>query len=122
MVPDRDDDEHPGSTRYQLITCIVQRGKADDAVQAALKAGAPAATMSFGRGTGVRERLGLLKIAISPEKEIIEVVVPSDLAAGVFDALVDAARLRTPGMGFIYMSPVVRVLASGGEPTADAPD
>jgi len=94
----------------------VQRGKADDAVKAALRAGAPAATISFARGTGIRERLGLLKIAISPEKEVIEIVVPAEVADAVFDALVDAAKLTTPGMGFIYSIPVERALISTERP------
>jgi len=107
------------SAPYQLITCIVQRGKADDAVKAALQAGAPAATISFARGTGIRERLGLLKIAISPEKEVIEIVVPAEHADAVFDALVEAGKLRTPGMGFIYMTPVSRILAHAPHDDAD---
>ena len=97
-------------SNHQLITCIVQRGKADEAVKAAMRAGAPAATISFARGTGIRERLGLLKIAISPEKEVIETVVPAEVADAVFDAFVEAAKLDTPGMGFIYMTPVGRAL------------
>lgn len=43
----------------KLITCIVQRGKADKAVDAALKAGAEGATTFYARGTGVRQRLFL---------------------------------------------------------------
>lgn len=117
-MPDRRELGQADSGHHQLITCIVQRGKAENAVRAAMLAGAPAATISFARGTGIRERLGLLKIAISPEKEVIEIVVTSDCADKVFDALVDAAKLRTPGMGFIYMTPVTRVLASGGAPAA----
>jgi nitrogen regulatory protein P-II 1 len=51
-----------------VITCIVQRGSADDVMKAANKAGATGATIYFARGTGVRERLGLLGIAIQAEK------------------------------------------------------
>ena len=43
-----------------LITCIVQRGKAENVIDAALKAGAPGATYYYGRGTGVRQKLGIL--------------------------------------------------------------
>jgi len=45
----------------KLITCIVQRGKADKAVDAALKAGAEGATMYYARGTGVKQRLGMMQ-------------------------------------------------------------
>jgi len=111
-------DARSASRGHQLIACIVQRGRADDAVKAAIKAGAPAATISFARGTGIRERLGLLKIAISPEKEVIEIVVAAERADAVFDALVEAGKLKTPGMGFIYMVPVSRVLIHNPGPDA----
>jgi len=54
-----------------MITCIVQRGKADVVVQAAHDAGAQAATIYYGYGTGIREQLGLLGLAVDVEKEWI---------------------------------------------------
>jgi nitrogen regulatory protein PII len=95
-------------TNVQLITCVVQRGKGEAVAKAAMKAGAPAATVYFARGTGIRERLGLLRIAISPEKEVIDIVISDDKANAVFDAMVSEGKLDTPGMGFIYMIPVSR--------------
>ena len=100
-------------TNLKLITCIVQRGKADDVVKAARMAGAPAATIYFARGTGIRERLGLLKIFISPEKEVVEMVIPNEEADKVFDAVVEAGKLDIPGMGFIYMTSVDKALMLG---------
>jgi hypothetical protein len=35
--------------------------------------------VSFGTGRGIRDRLGLLRIAVNPEKEIIETVVGQGL-------------------------------------------
>lgn len=102
-------------TNLKLIVCIVQRGKADEVVKAAMKAEAPAATIYFARGTGIREQLGFLKVFISPEKEVIEMVVSSEEADKVFDAIVDAGKLDTPGMGFIYMTPVDKALMSGSQ-------
>ena len=58
-------------SNLNLITCIVQRGRAEKVVDAALKAGAPGATHFYGRGTGVRQKLGVLSKLIVPEKEII---------------------------------------------------
>ena len=58
-----------------LITCIVQRGRAEKVVDAALKAGAPGATYYYGRGTGVRQKLGVLSKLIVPEKEIILILL-----------------------------------------------
>lgn len=91
-----------------IITCIVERGNADDVVGAAKKAGAKAATIYFARGTGIRERLGLLGIAIQPEKEIIEIAVHPSVADAVFDAMAEAGKLHLPGKGFIYMTQAVK--------------
>ncbi|MDP6349374.1 MAG: hypothetical protein QF719_08445 [Chloroflexota bacterium] len=58
------DEDHPDSQATKMIMAIVQRGRADQAVTGALRSGAQAATVFFGRGMGVCERLGLLGLAI----------------------------------------------------------
>lgn len=93
-------------TDVALITCIVQRGLADTLVKAAQEAGAQGATVSFAQGTGVRERLGLLGVSVEVEKEIINVVVSTDQADRIFEAMYYAGKLDTPGMGFMYITPL----------------
>ncbi|MEW6516099.1 MAG: P-II family nitrogen regulator [candidate division FCPU426 bacterium] len=93
-------------TDVALITCIVQRGAADTIVKAAREAGAQGATIFYGRGTGVRERLGVLGIAVEVEKEVIQVVVSTDQADRIFECMFAAGKLDTPGMGFIYLTPL----------------
>lgn len=91
-------------TDLVLLTCVVERGEADDVVAAARKAGAPAATIFYARGTGVRERLGLLGIAIQPEKEVIQIVMHQADVDPVFEAMAEAGKLHLPGKGFLYMT------------------
>ena len=93
-------------TDAALITCIVQRGEADVIVNAAREAGAQGATVNFARGSGVRERLGLLGVAVEVEKEIINIVVSSDQVDYVFEKMYMAGELDTPGRGFIYVTPL----------------
>lgn len=93
-------------TDAALITCIVQRGAADNIVKAARQAGAQGATVNYARGSGVRERLGLLGVAVEVEKEIINIVVSSDQVDYVFEKMYMAGNLDTPGMGFIYITPL----------------
>src|SRR5688572_22914881 len=81
----------------QMIMAIVQRGKADKPIKAALKAGAQSAVAFFGRGLGIRERLGLLGLAVQPEKEIVMLVVPASLTDLVVRAMVRAGNLDQPG-------------------------
>jgi len=89
-------------TDASLITCVVQRGLADDMVKAAQEAGAQGATIYFGRGTGVRERLGILGLTVEAEKEIIIIVVANDQLDRVFEKMYLAGKMDTPGMGIMY--------------------
>ena len=95
-----------------LITCVVQRGKGDKVVKAAVAAGAGGATIHFARGTGTRERLGLLGLAIVPEKEVIFIVVSDEELDPIFEAICTAGKLNVPGMGIAFVTPITRM--SGG--------
>jgi nitrogen regulatory protein P-II 1 len=93
-------------TDVTLITCIVQKGLADPMVDAAREAGAQGATVHYARGSGIRERLGILGIAVEVEKEVINIVVARDQVDRVFERMYLAGHLDTPGMGFIYVTPL----------------
>lgn len=96
----------PGNNGLKLITCVVQRGRADKLMKAAIAAGAGGATVFFARGIGVRERLGLLGLAIVPEKEVIKIVCEKSQVKPIFDALVKAGDINTPGHGIAYVSAI----------------
>ena len=91
-------------TDVSMITCVVQRGKADAVVKAAQDAGAQGATVYYGHGSGVRERLGLLGLAIDVEKEIITSLVSDDHVDRIFERMYFAAELDVPGNGIIYIT------------------
>jgi nitrogen regulatory protein PII len=91
-------------TDVMLISCVVQRGLADTITSAAKSAGAQGATVFFARGMGIKERLGLIGVAVDAEKEVIHVVVSSEQAERVFESMYLAGKLDTPGMGIMYMS------------------
>ncbi|MCB2107819.1 MAG: P-II family nitrogen regulator [Rhodobacteraceae bacterium] len=89
-------------TDVMLITCVVQRGVADAIIKAAREAGAQGATVSFGKGMGVRERLGVLGVAVNVEKEVINIVVSTEQVDRVFEKMYLAGNLDTPGMGIMF--------------------
>lgn len=93
-------------TDVELITCIVQKGKADEIVAAAFEAGAHGATVNYAQGSGIREKLGALSVAVEAEKEIIQLIVSSEQLNRVFDSMYIAGNLDTPGMGFMYVTKV----------------
>ena len=91
-------------TDVSMITCVVQRGRADQVVQAAQEAGAQGATIYYGYGSGVRERLGILGLAIDVEKEIITTLVADDQVDRIFERMYFAAEMDIPGAGIIYIT------------------
>lgn len=88
----------------ELITCIVQKGVADTVTKVAFEAGAQGATVNYATGSGVRERLGVLGVAVEAEKEIVQIIVSSDQVDRIFDVIYLEAKLDTPGMGFMYVT------------------
>ena len=93
-------------TDVSLVTCVVQRGLADDVIKAAQGAGAQGATVYYARGGGVRERLGVLGYAIEVEKEIITILVANEQVDRIFECMYIAGNLDTPGMGIMYVTPL----------------
>ena len=93
-------------TDVALITCVVQRGFADEIIKAAQEVGAQGATVYYARGGGIRERLGVLGLAIEVEKEVINIVVANDQIDRVFEKMYIAGKLDTPGMGIMYVTPL----------------
>ena len=91
-------------TDVSMITCVVQRGKAEAVVQSAQDAGAQGATIYYGSGSGVRERLGLLGLAVDVEKEIITILCGDEQLDRVFEKMYFAAELDLPGAGIIYVT------------------
>ncbi|MFO7760246.1 MAG: P-II family nitrogen regulator [Thermodesulfobacteriota bacterium] len=98
------------SESLNMITCIVQRGEADKVVDAALEAGAEGATIYYARGRGVREKLGIAKWLIKPEKEVIIIVTRPEETNAVFDAIIKVGHLNRKGMGFAFLHKVDRAI------------
>ena len=91
------------------ITCVVENGKGGEAVKAARGAGAGGAIIYSGRGVGIRERVGLLGIAIEAEKDIVEMLVGSDQADMVAHAIFSALDIGRPGGGMVQLTPLEAV-------------
>jgi hypothetical protein len=95
-----------------LVSCVVQRGRGNDIARSALELGGNVPTVNFGIGTGVRDRLGLLRIAIPAEKEIVSLLVEPTEQVATLESLIAAGRLDRPGRGFVGASPVAYGIAN----------
>ena len=65
--------------------------------------------MSYARGTGVRDRMGLIGVTIDEQKEVVRIVASKEQASRVFEAMYLAGDLDTPGKGIMYMSDLEHV-------------
>ncbi len=94
---------------FDLIMTIVNRGYADQVVDAARSAGAHGGTVFYARGTGVHEVEKFFAICIQPEKEVVINLVKHDQTQGIMHSIVAAAGLKTDGRGLAFALPVTNV-------------
>lgn len=92
-----------------LITAVVPVGRADTLLKAVRDAGAMGGMVHMARGTGARERLGLLGIAIDAEKEVVSVIVPADHQDFIAETIYNAGELGAPGNGYLYLTALDRM-------------
>lgn len=97
------------SIMYQLITAIVEKGKAEDVVASAEKAGSRGGTVVKARGSGVHETTKLFSMEIEPEKEIVLILAKTDTTENIVNAIKDALKMDEPDGGIVYTQPVDKV-------------
>ena len=95
---------------FDQITIVVQYKDERKVLDAILKAGAQGATYSYGRGTGVRQRLGFLGRLIEAEKVLIFATVTPDKTQAVVRAATEAAALDKPGNGLLTVQKVAQAV------------
>ena len=102
---------------HELIMCIVNEGFSDAVMDAAREVGARGGTVIDAHGTANKEAEKLFRIVISPQKEIVMIVVPTELRDTVLHALYKEVGLNTPGQGIAFAMPVDNVVGiSDGKP------
>lgn len=90
-----------------LITCVLSTaGGGENLARLALELGTGVPIVTLGTGTGMRDRLGLLRITVPPAKELVHLLVPALDAEGVIRQLVEEGKLNRPGRGFVYSAAV----------------
>jgi nitrogen regulatory protein PII len=87
------------------IHCTMSKGLVDEVARLLLHLGiVPMITNAA--GTGLRDQLGILRITIPKEKELLSVVVGQQESQNIMDKLISWGKLDRPGRGFIWQVPV----------------
>ena len=95
---------------FEVILCILNRGFADTAMDAARAAGAKGGTILHGRGTAAPDAEKLFGITIQPEKEVVMILVADKIKDGVLKALYDTVGTGTDAQGIAFSLPVAQTV------------
>ncbi|MGI6701304.1 MAG: P-II family nitrogen regulator [Christensenellales bacterium] len=93
---------------YNLIVTIVNKGKADEVMEACRREGVKGGTLLKGRGQGIHEQIKLFGIHIEPEKDILLNIVERDKTESVLKAINAAVDLDKPSNGIAFVLEVQR--------------
>lgn len=99
---------------HEVIFCVVNAGFSEAVMDAAKEFGARGGTVIRARGTANSESEKLFGITIQPEKEIVMILVPSDIKDDILHALYREVGLKTPGQGIAFSMPVDNVVGLSG--------
>ena len=88
---------------YNQISIIVDKGNAENVVDAAMLAGAKGGTIINARGSGIHETSKIFSIEIEPEKEIVLIISKKEETDKIVDTIREKINIDVPGNGIIYV-------------------
>ncbi|HOO99085.1 MAG TPA: hypothetical protein PLV06_07005 [Bacteroidales bacterium] len=89
-----------------VICVLSEPGSGELMSKVALDLGICVPLVTFGSGNDIRDQLGLIRITIPAEKEIVHMVMPEHDSESLIRTLIEQVHLDRPGRGFIYKTPV----------------
>ena len=95
-------EETMSDKNYQMINVIVNKGYAEDAMEAARKAGAGGGTIIGARGTAKEGDAAFFGMKIVPEKEMLMILVPAEKKSAIVEAITALPCFAEAGSGIIF--------------------
>lgn len=90
---------------YEVIFAIVNHGYTDLVMNAAKRVGARGGTILSARGTGNKDIEKFYGVVISPEKQIVMILVKKDIRDAVLNAITAEANIHSKGQGIAFSVP-----------------
>lgn len=88
---------------YHAITVIIEKGNAEDVMDAATKAGAKGGTVINGRGSGIHETSKVFSMEIEPVKEIVLILSDRHNTNAIVSSIRKELKIDEPGNGIIFV-------------------
>ncbi len=95
--------------KFEVIVVIVNEGHSDKVMDAARDAGARGGTITHARGSGNKDIEKKYGIVITPQKEMLYILVSETVRDKVMASINKAVGLDTMGQGIIFSLPVDNV-------------
>lgn len=92
--------------KYELIICIVNKGFNEQVMMTAKNCGAKGGTVINARGTANEDIVRRFDYIVTPEKEIVLLVVPIEIKETLLHSLYKEVGFQTPGQGIVFTVPV----------------
>jgi nitrogen regulatory protein PII len=89
-------------SKYEVILAIVNSGFSEAVMDAAREEGARGGTIIHARGTGTKAMQEKYGIIITPDKEIIMILVEESIRDKVLSAIYKDTGLATDGQGIAF--------------------
>jgi nitrogen regulatory protein PII len=87
---------------YEAIFTVVNKGSAEDVIDAAKSEGAKGGTIINARGSGIHETEMLFAMEIEPEKEIVLILTKKETTQKIIEAICSKMKIKEPGNGIIF--------------------
>lgn len=106
---------------YEVVFSIVNDGYTDLVMDAAKKAGARGGTILTARGTGNKDIEKFFGVVITPEKQIVMILVPKKIKDAVIAAIYKDVSINNKGQGIAFSFPANDVVGISGEESETEP-
>ncbi len=94
---------------HQVILTIVEKGRAEAVIDAAVKAGSHGGSIINARGSGVHETASLFGFSVEPEKELVLILAKDTRVRDIVAQISTDLRLDEPGNGIVFVQDLARV-------------
>lgn len=93
-------------TMNQAIFVIVERGKSEEVLEAAKRAGSRGGTVIHARGSGAEETKRFFQMDIEPEKDVVLILAKESEAKQITEEIHKELKLDEPNSGILFQMDV----------------
>lgn len=93
-------------TKYELLIVIANQGYSELIMDAAREVHAAGGTVIHAKGTGIQKAEKFLGVSLVAEKELVLIVVKTEMKNNIMRAIMDKAGLETDAKSIVFSLPV----------------